>query len=63
MPRSLRIEPSLRNIDLSGKRYVITGGSSGSGQATVEFLAKQGAEVITTGRDLDRGRLNMIGGI
>lgn len=58
MPRSLRIEPSLRNIDLSGKRYVITGGSSGSGQATVEFLAKQGAEVITTGRDLDRGRQN-----
>ncbi|OUV40594.1 MAG: hypothetical protein CBC63_01155 [Euryarchaeota archaeon TMED103] len=58
MPRSLRIDPSLRNIDLSGKRYVITGGSSGSGQATVEFLAKQGAEVITTGRDLARGRQN-----
>ena len=47
---------SLNHLDLTGKRYVITGGSSGAGQATVEFLASHGAEVITSGRDVDRGR-------
>ena len=58
MPRSLRIDSSLNHLDLTGKRYVITGGSSGAGQATVEFLASHGAEVITSGRDVDRGRKN-----
>ena len=58
MPRSLRIDPSLSHLDLTGKRYVITGGSSGAGQATVEFLASHGAEVITSGRDVERGRKN-----
>ena len=58
MPRSLRIDPSLSHLDLTGKRYVITGGSSGAGQATVEFLAAHGAEVITSGRDVERGRKN-----
>ena len=54
MPRSLRIAESMKNIDLNGKKYVVTGGSSGAGQATVEFLASRGAEVITTGRDIPR---------
>ena len=58
MPRSLRIDQSLQNVDLSGKRYVVTGGSSGSGQATVEFLATRGAEVLTTGRNIERGEKN-----
>jgi len=58
MPRSLRIAPDLQNVDLTGKKYVVTGGSSGSGQATVEFLAARGATVITSGRDVERGKNN-----
>ena len=51
----LRISPSLHRIDLTGKCFVVTGGTSGSGEATVRFLAARGADVITSGRDLGRG--------
>lgn len=55
MPRSLRISDDLKQMDLSGRRYVVTGASSGAGQATAEFLATRGAEVIATGRNIERG--------
>lgn len=37
-------------IDLSGKRAVVVGGTSGIGRATAELLASAGAEVITLSR-------------
>nr|WP_221381598.1 SDR family oxidoreductase [Actinoplanes polyasparticus] len=38
----------------SGKKVVITGGSSGSGLAAAELLVGQGARVLITGRDESR---------
>ena len=55
---SLRIAEELKKINLQGKRYVVTGGTSGSGQATCAFLAQRGAEVVTTGRNLEKGEKN-----
>ena len=34
------------NLDLSGKRAVITGASLGIGEATVKMLAEHGANVV-----------------
>lgn len=40
--------------DLSGKRFLVTGGSSGIGLATARLLAAKGAAVSISGRDLPR---------
>jgi NAD(P)-dependent dehydrogenase (short-subunit alcohol dehydrogenase family) len=40
---------------LSGKTALITGGTSGIGRATAEAFAREGAEVIVSGRDEQRG--------
>jgi NAD(P)-dependent dehydrogenase (short-subunit alcohol dehydrogenase family) len=45
----------LDGIDLTGKRVLITGGSSGIGQETARALAAHGAEVILTARDAAKG--------
>ncbi len=37
-----------------GKNIVVTGGTSGIGRASVERLSKEGANVLTTGRDATR---------
>ena len=42
-------------IDLRGKLALVTGGSSGLGQETARVLAKQGAHVIITARDVPKG--------
>jgi len=39
---------------LSGKRYLVTGGSSGIGMATARLLASRGGTVTITGRDENR---------
>ena len=41
---------------LTGKVVLVTGGSSGIGQSTVELLAAHGAKVAFTGRDSDKGK-------
>ena len=38
-------------MDLSGRRYLVTGASAGIGRATAQRLAQLGAEVILNGRD------------
>lgn len=42
------------DLDLSGKRALVTGSSSGIGIAIAEALAREGAAVVITGRDRDR---------
>ncbi len=46
----------LEGIDLTGKRVLITGGSSGLGEETARALASKGAHVVITARDLAKGR-------
>ncbi len=40
---------------LEGKAALITGGTSGIGEATVEVFAREGANVLFTGRNADKG--------
>lgn len=42
------------SYDLSGKKLLITGGTSGIGQAAARTAVDQGAQVVITGRDQDR---------
>jgi NAD(P)-dependent dehydrogenase (short-subunit alcohol dehydrogenase family) len=41
--------------DLEGLRALVTGATSGIGQAAAEELSRQGAEIVVHGRDADRG--------
>lgn len=42
------------NLDLQGRRALITGSSSGLGEATARMLAAEGAAVVIHGRNKDR---------
>lgn len=42
------------DLDLADRTYLVTGGSSGVGLATVRALLDEGARVATCGRDADR---------
>lgn len=42
---------------LAGKRAIITGGSSGIGQATAELFAREGAAVVVADLDEQRGKV------
>lgn len=57
----------LRGVDLSGKRAIVTGGSSGIGIETARALASAGAEVTLAVRNVEAGEqvaaaLNAAGG-
>ena len=49
-------DPGLFKKDLSGRVYIVTGANSGSGLATVEQLARQGACVVGGCRRVDAGK-------
>jgi NAD(P)-dependent dehydrogenase (short-subunit alcohol dehydrogenase family) len=46
----------VRGVDLSGRRAIVTGASSGIGVETVRALARAGAEVTLAVRDVEAGR-------
>lgn len=47
---------SLKDVpELTGKYVVVTGGNSGIGLEMVKVMARRGASVIMTSRDLARG--------
>jgi NAD(P)-dependent dehydrogenase (short-subunit alcohol dehydrogenase family) len=49
-------EQVIREIDLTGKTAIVTGGYSGLGVETVRVLRKAGARVIAPARDVERAR-------
>jgi NAD(P)-dependent dehydrogenase (short-subunit alcohol dehydrogenase family) len=52
---SLAFEPTDLDVDLSGRRMVITGATSGLGFAAARALAARGAELVLLCRDAKRG--------
>jgi 3-oxoacyl-[acyl-carrier protein] reductase len=42
------------DLDLAGRSYIVTGGSTGLGRATAEALVAEGARVVVVARDADR---------
>ncbi|MFJ5216115.1 SDR family NAD(P)-dependent oxidoreductase [Streptomyces sp. NPDC088354] len=44
------------DLGLTGRRALVTGSSSGLGEAIVRLLAAEGADVVVHGRDEDRAR-------
>ncbi len=56
MPITLMCDPKLFEKDLSGHIYIVTGANSGSGFATTEQLARQGAHVVGACRRVNAGK-------
>ena len=56
MPKTLMCDPQLFEKDLSGRVYIVTGANSGSGFATSEQLARQGAHVVAACRRVEAGK-------
>ena len=46
----------LSGVDLTGKKFVVTGGTVGIGRETVRALAAAGAHVLFTVRNVEKGR-------
>jgi NAD(P)-dependent dehydrogenase (short-subunit alcohol dehydrogenase family) len=53
-PQILVNRPAIKPIDLAGKRILLTGASSGIGEAGAEQLAQHGATVVVVARRQDR---------
>jgi NAD(P)-dependent dehydrogenase (short-subunit alcohol dehydrogenase family) len=50
----------VRNVDMTGKVCLVTGGNSGIGKATAMGLAKLNASVVIVSRDKDKGEAALI---
>ena len=66
-PQFLLHRPDRNPIDLKGKRVLLTGASSGIGEAAAENLARRGAAVVAVARrqellDAVAGRITAAGG-
>ena len=48
---------------LAGKTIVVTGSTRGIGKVIAKYLAKEGAEIVVTGRSEDKGTDNLPGTI
>ena len=48
--------PSALGFDFTGRRVLVTGGTSGIGEATASSFAAAGAQVVVNGRNEDRAR-------
>jgi NAD(P)-dependent dehydrogenase (short-subunit alcohol dehydrogenase family) len=53
---SLTFDPADLDVDLSGRRFVVTGANSGIGFETAAALAERGARVVLACRSLERGQ-------
>jgi NAD(P)-dependent dehydrogenase (short-subunit alcohol dehydrogenase family) len=54
-------EETLRDIDLSGKTAIVTGGYSGIGRETTRALAAAGATVVVPARDPEKAKQTLSG--
>jgi NAD(P)-dependent dehydrogenase (short-subunit alcohol dehydrogenase family) len=54
--RDTTADEVVAGIDLAGKRFLVTGASSGLGQETARVLASRGAQVILAVRSPEKGR-------
>lgn len=66
-PQLLAYRPLAKPVDLSGKRVLLTGASSGIGEAAAELFADAGATVVAVARRKDlldevAGRITAVGG-
>jgi len=57
--RETTADDVLAGMDLAGKRFLVTGASSGLGQETARALAARGAQVIMAVRSLAKGQAAM----
>ncbi|MDI3312769.1 MAG: SDR family oxidoreductase [Mycobacterium sp.] len=53
-PRLLLYRPAVKPVELAGKRVLLTGASSGIGEAAAERFARHGATVVAVARRKDR---------
>ncbi|PKD21795.1 oxidoreductase [Salegentibacter salinarum] len=59
--KSSRASDVIKDIDLTGKIAIVTGGNTGIGLETTKILASAGTKVIVPARDVDKAKKNLAG--